>query len=207
MVSSLYGYLIVSSLQKKPRRKGLCFTVRITNGSPASREATREQTKKKLGYKMMSRELRTPTHNATLTVCLCKVGYSCIPLKSAATSLRTIRDVKVVLMVKMENDTVSGVLRRSECCCVCSCDWWNRCVSSGIVFPPTGPQRAAAVSEWEEKWFYMSATVLGYPLSHSLVQRRKCFFFFFFDLIFGTLDWHTFSHTFHHETVNGEVSG
>lgn len=101
----------------------------------------------------MSRELRTPTHNATLTVCLCKAGYSCIPLKSAATSLWTMRDVKVVLMVKM----VSGVLRRSECFCVCSCDRWNRCVSSGIVFPPTDPQRAAAVTEWGEKWFQVSS--------------------------------------------------
>lgn len=60
MVSSLRGYLIESSLQKKPRRKGLCCTLSITNGVPTGREAMREKTRKNTGYKI------TSTHDATL---------------------------------------------------------------------------------------------------------------------------------------------
>lgn len=70
MVSSLKGYLIESSLQKKPRRKGLCRTLSITNGSPTSREAMREETKKQnSGYKITSVGLGLPTHDATLRAC------------------------------------------------------------------------------------------------------------------------------------------
>lgn len=44
MVSSLYGYLIESSLQKNPRSNDLCCIVSIANGSPTSKEKQWEKT-------------------------------------------------------------------------------------------------------------------------------------------------------------------
>lgn len=108
MVSSLLGYLIESSLQKKPRWKGLCRTVSITNGSPASREAMREKTrgeKKQTGYKIMSPLDPYPKCN---TVCLCKAGdgshvrgshHTLHPLKGSGSILRNIK--VQILMFKM----------------------------------------------------------------------------------------------------------
>ena len=43
MVSSLSGYLMDSSLQKKPRLKGLCCGVRMTNGSPTVKRKERDR--------------------------------------------------------------------------------------------------------------------------------------------------------------------
>lgn len=142
---------------------------------------------------MMSRALRTPTHNATLAACLCKAGYSCIPPKSAATSLWTIRDVKVVLMVKMARTQLV------EC-------WGGASVAVfAAVIDETGVFHQALCFHQQTHRKQVSETVLGYPLSHSLVLRRNVSLLFF-DLIFGTLDRHVFSHTCCHETVNGEVS-
>lgn len=158
---------------------------------------------KKLGYKMMSRELRTPTHNVTLTVCLCKAGYSCIPLKSAATSLWTIRDVKVVLMVKM----VSGVLRRSECFCVsvfaAVIDETGVSHQALCFHRQTHREQQLSLSEGRSgfKWAVLEHPPFTFTCSEKEMLRL------YFDLIFGTLDRHISSRTFHHETVNGEVSG
>lgn len=110
MVSSLLGYLIESSLQKKPRRKGLCCTLSITNGSPASREAMREKGKKnkqvtRSCYKVMSPLDPYPKCN---TVCLCKAGdgsrvrgshHTLHPLKGSGDILRNIK--VQILMFKM----------------------------------------------------------------------------------------------------------
>lgn len=61
--------MIESSLQKKPRWKGLCCAVSIANGSPASREAMGEKTRKR--YRLQDHVIgpRAPIHDATLHAC------------------------------------------------------------------------------------------------------------------------------------------